>query len=94
MRPGISNEMLAQAGVRQMAATEAQALCGVAEPGLWLPYRKLDGTAVRDGDKDYGRLRIEKPSPTWRTGGWKPLFSADVRAQILPLQGAVFQKGL
>ena len=61
MRPGISNEVLAQAGVRQVAATEAQALCGVAEPGLWLPYRKLDGTAVRDGDKDYGRLRIENP---------------------------------
>ena len=41
-----------------------------------------------------GFLFAVTANPTWRTGGWKPLFSADVRAQILPLQGAVFQKGL
>ena len=40
------------------------------------------------------RGSVTETNPTWRTGGWKPLFSADVRAQILPLQGAVFQKGL
>jgi hypothetical protein len=36
-------------------------LCGLAEPGLWLPYRNLDGSAIRDGDQDYGRLRLDKP---------------------------------
>ena len=61
MRPGISNEMLAQAGVRPVSAEEAKALCHLAEPGLWLSYRDLDGNAFRDGDKDYGRLRLETP---------------------------------
>lgn len=61
MRPGISNEMLARAGVRPVSAEESAALCNLAEPGLWLSYRDLDGNAIRDGDKDYGRLRLETP---------------------------------
>ena len=61
MRPGISNEMLARAGVRSVSAEEAAALCNLAEPGLWLPYRDLDGNAICDGDKDYGRLRLATP---------------------------------
>ena len=61
MRPGISNEMLAGVGVRAVSGEEAKGLCGLAEPGLWLPYRNLDGSAVRDGDKEYGRLRLDTP---------------------------------
>lgn len=61
MRPGISNEMLERAGVRLVSADEAKALCGLAASGLWLPYRNLDGSAIRDGDKDYGRLRLDQP---------------------------------
>jgi hypothetical protein len=61
MRPGISNEMLTLAGVRHVTADEAKSLCGMAESGLWLPYRNLDSSAVRDGDKDYGRLRLATP---------------------------------
>jgi hypothetical protein len=61
MRPGISNEMLARAGVRHVSADEAKALCGLAEAGLWLPYRDLDGNAIRDDDEDYGRLRLDQP---------------------------------
>jgi len=61
MRPGISNEMLARAGVRQVSADEAKILCGESSSGLWLPYRNLDGSAIRDGDTDYGRLRLDQP---------------------------------
>lgn len=61
MRPGISKEMLERAGVRPVSAEEAKALCCIAESGLWVPYRDLDGNAVRDGDKDYGRLRLDTP---------------------------------
>ena len=62
MRPGISNEMLTRAGVRRVTAEEAKALCSAAAAGLWLPYRHADGRAIRDGEKDYGRLRLEQPN--------------------------------
>ncbi|MEY4385010.1 MAG: hypothetical protein RLY20_293 [Verrucomicrobiota bacterium] len=61
MRPGISNDMLARAGVRSVNADEAMGLCNLAEPGLWLPYRDADGNAVRDGVTTYGRLRLDTP---------------------------------
>ena len=72
MRPGISNETLTLAGVRLVTADEAKALCGLPQAGLWLPYRNLDGSAVRDGDKDYGRLRLDQPRGDmkyYQTGG-------------------------
>jgi hypothetical protein len=53
--------MLGRAGVRRVSADEAKALCGLAEAGLWLPYRDLEGNAIRDGGEDYGRLRLDKP---------------------------------
>ena len=61
MRPGISNEMLDRAGVRHVSADEAKDLCGLDSSGLWLPYRSVDGSAIRDGDKEYGRLRLDQP---------------------------------
>jgi hypothetical protein len=61
MRPGISDETLAGAGVKHVDAAEAKALCGLEQAGLWLPYRNIDGGAIRDGDKEYGRLRLDKP---------------------------------
>ena len=61
MRPGISNELLERAGVRRVSADEATVLCGLAEAGLWLPYRNANGGAICDGDKDYGRLRLDQP---------------------------------
>jgi hypothetical protein len=53
--------MLERAGVRRVGAEEAKLLCHLAETGLWLPYRDWDGRAVRDGDRDYGRLRLDTP---------------------------------
>ena len=61
MRPGISNEMLARAGVQHVSADEAKALCGLDASGLWLPYRNDDGSVTRDGNKIYGRLRLDQP---------------------------------
>ena len=53
--------MLADAGVRHVNATEAEKLCGLAEPGLWLPYETLTGAAIFEGGKTYGRLRLDRP---------------------------------
>jgi len=61
MRPGISSEMLERAGVRHVSADEAKALCGLDSSGLWLPYRNADGSVIRDGALDYGRLRLDQP---------------------------------
>ncbi len=61
MRPGISNEMLARAGVQHVSAAEAKELCGLDASGLWLPYRNADGSEIRDGNKVYGRLRLDQP---------------------------------
>lgn len=37
---------------------------------------------------------LAKSNPTWRTGGWKPRFSAAVRTETILVQGAVSQTGL
>lgn len=57
----MSSEMLRRAGVRRVSAAEAERLCGLEEPGLFLPYRALAGEPVKDGDAIYGRLRLDKP---------------------------------
>jgi hypothetical protein len=90
MRPGISNEMLERAGVRHVSADEAKALCGLASSGLWLPYRNVDGSAIRDGDKDYGRLRLERPRGDmkyYQAGG------TTVHAYLPPMVAAVTNVG-
>lgn len=64
--------MLVLADIRHVSADEAKALCGLSQAGLWLPYRHLDGSPVRDGDKDYGRLRLDQPRGDmkyYQTGG-------------------------
>jgi hypothetical protein len=52
MRPGISKEMLARAGVRQVGAEEAARLSKLAEPGLWRPYSALAGVAMAGTAKE------------------------------------------
>jgi len=61
MRPGISADTLARAGVKRVSAEEAKALSGAEQSGLWLPYRTVDGAAICDGGKAYGRLRLDQP---------------------------------
>jgi hypothetical protein len=61
MRPGISAEMLARAGVQHVSAADAAVRCRLAESGLWLPYRTLQGQPLMDEGKPYGRLRLDRP---------------------------------
>jgi hypothetical protein len=61
MRPGISSETLARAGVAAVPAEQAEALCGLATEGLFIPYRALNGAPLLDGGKPYGRLRLQRP---------------------------------
>jgi hypothetical protein len=56
MRPVISDEMLARAGVQHVSADEAKALCGLDSSGLWLPYRYADGSVIRDGTNVHAYL--------------------------------------
>jgi hypothetical protein len=61
LRPGVSNAFLAAAGVAPVCGGEAKNLCGLAEPGLWIPYRTISGKPVTrdaDGPLGYGRLRL------------------------------------
>jgi hypothetical protein len=80
-RPGISPETLARAGVRRVTAEEANALCGVEQSGLWLPYRTMAGDAVLDGGKPYGRLRLDKPQGSKK---YHQTFGTSVHAYIPP----------
>ncbi len=61
MRPGISQEMLERGGVKHVSGDEALSLCKLAQPGLFIPYRHLDNSPIRDGDQEYGRLRLDVP---------------------------------
>jgi len=81
MRPGISAEMLTIAGVRHVSANEAEAMCGEAKAGLWLPYRNADGGAIRDSDKDYGRLRLDQPKDKKK---YHQAFGTTVHAYLPP----------
>src|SRR5262245_52820362 len=81
MRPGISAEMLARAGVRRVSAAEAQGLCGLERSGLWLPYRTLAWEPVLDGGKPYGRLRLGAPQGDKK---YHQAFGTGVHAYVPP----------
>ena len=81
VRPGISAEMLARAGVRRVSAAEAHELCGLEQGGLWLRYRTLDGEAVLDNGKVYGRLRLDKPQGSKK---YHQAFGTGVHAYVPP----------
>lgn len=59
LRPGIGAETIIANGVRRVGATEAEHLCGLGVPGIWLPYRRLDGVPIRDDGHEFGRLRLD-----------------------------------
>ena len=81
VRPGISSEMLAQAGVRRVSAKEAHALCGLEQSGLWLSYQTIEGAAVLDSGKAYGRLRLDKPQGSKK---YHQAFGTGVHAYVPP----------
>ena len=81
VRPGISSKMLADAGVRRVNAVGAERLCGLAEPGLWLPYRALDGAPILEGGKAYGRLRMDRPQESKK---YHQAFGTGVHGYVTP----------
>jgi len=81
VRPGISAEMLARAGVRRVSAAEAHKLCGLEQSGLWVPYRTAEGVAIVDGGKAYGRLRLDKPQGSKK---YHQAFGTGVHAYVPP----------
>jgi hypothetical protein len=61
-RPGVSPQNLEAANVRHVGAADAERLCGISQPGLWIPYRKPSGDPVHrdtDGPQPFGRLRLD-----------------------------------
>ena len=76
VRSGISSDMLARAGVRHVDAAEAEELCGLAAPGLWIPYRTPTGGPILDtGDRfpeprPFGRLRLDTPRGGMKYYSW------------------------
>ncbi len=77
IRPGVSSAMLARAGVRRVTADEARELCGLAEPGLWIPFHTPTGEPIMDtGDqfpepRPYGRLRLDVARTGQKYHSWK-----------------------
>jgi hypothetical protein len=60
-RPGISSKVLQLARIRRVDAADAEQLCGLAQPGNWIPYFDLSGTEVIEDGRPYGRLRLDTP---------------------------------
>ena len=60
IRPGISDALLHRAGVCHIDANTAKARTGNAYPGLWIPYRHLDGTDIIHDRKPFGRIRMDR----------------------------------
>src|SRR5688572_17866098 len=81
MRPGISSETLARAGVVAVSAEQAEAMCGLATEGLFIPYRGLDGAPVLDNGKPYGRLRLAK---AFATKKYHQAFGSGVHVYLPP----------
>jgi hypothetical protein len=86
-RPGISPAMLERAGVWPVTGVEAEALCGLAEPGLFLPYRTIDGSTILDQGKPYGRLRLQNPQSSKK---YHQAFGTTVHVYLPPELGDDF----
>lgn len=71
-RPGISAQMLKEAGVRWIEAEDAFSAIGYRESGLLIPYRTLTGEILAVNGRPFARLRLESP----RDGGAKYLSPA------------------
>lgn len=62
-RPGISQEMLARAGIKNVSKSEAMGLVGFAAEGLAIPYRSFEGIQVTGKHgQPYYRLRLANPT--------------------------------
>jgi hypothetical protein len=83
-RPGISEGMLRESGVRRVTPGEAYTTVGYAEEGILIPYRTLGDEALLVNGQAFARLRLKSPKP----GGPKYLSPAAGGCQ------AYFPRGL
>lgn len=88
-RPGISNELLGEAGVREVSAAEARELVGFASEGLAIPYRTLAGEALTVDGRPFHRLRLRHPSASAKYlspagSGCMTYFPPRLRTLLLP----------
>ncbi len=89
LRPGISANLLAEAGVRDIEVGEAFKLVGFKSPGLAIPYRTIAGAPLLFGDRPFYRLRLRNPSGSAKYlspagGGCQLYHPPRLRALLLP----------
>ncbi len=60
-RPGVSEDFLKQHDIRRVDRKEAYELTGEPSPGIFIPYTNDTGHPIIDGNKQYGRLRLDRP---------------------------------
>ena len=60
-RPGISQEMLVLAGVREVNEDQSQAAVGFAAPGLLIPYITRRGDPIKVDGRTFARIRLNEP---------------------------------
>jgi len=60
-RPGISQEMLVRAGVREVNEEQSQAAVGFAAPGLLIPYITRKGDPIKVDGRTFARIRLNEP---------------------------------
>ena len=60
-RPGITLETLEANGIITATAEEARELTGIRRKGLSIPYMDLWGDPIRDGEREFCRIRLDVP---------------------------------
>ncbi len=88
-RPGISPELLAEAGVREVSAVEARELVGFAAEGVAIPYRTVSGEPVKVDGRPFHRLRLRTPTASAKYlspagSGCQAYFPPRLRALLVP----------
>jgi hypothetical protein len=60
-RPGITLETLEANGIITATAEDARELTGIQRKGLSIPYMDLWGDPIRDGEREFCRIRLDVP---------------------------------
>ena len=60
-RPGIAKETLNNAQIKHQSKSENEEAVGCKASGLFIPYFDLLNNKVIENDRQYGRLRLDKP---------------------------------
>ena len=61
-RPGISEDFLKSAGIKQVDSAEASSQVGIRETGILIPYKTYQGRDVVDAEEPFSVLRLNAPT--------------------------------